>query len=146
MRLTSRGADSARGIDKSSAPQEGVGNAGCPVHPQPRVRSGSSKCTRVFTAVARENHPAAQRDPISWSFDAACNGMCAQTTFAQAEDSLTTGSTGGSGGGGAGGPTAIQTATGGINTGGSSSGRDFTSNGFPKLLFGGPGRGAGFLA
>src|ERR1700686_5552041 len=37
-----------------SAPKEGVGNAGCPVHPQPRVRSGSARCTRVFTAVAPE--------------------------------------------------------------------------------------------
>src|ERR1700686_2267237 len=62
MRLTSRGADSARGIDESSAPKEGVGNAGCPVHPQPRVRCGSSRCTRVFTAVAPEitRHPRTQ--------------------------------------------------------------------------------------
>src|ERR1700692_4334916 len=62
MRLTSRGADSARGIDKSSAPKEGVGNAGCPVHPQPRVRSGSRRCTRVFTAVAPTitRHPRTQ--------------------------------------------------------------------------------------
>jgi hypothetical protein len=29
---------------------EGAGNAGCPVHPQPRVRMGVVKCTRVFTA------------------------------------------------------------------------------------------------
>jgi hypothetical protein len=48
----SRGADRARGIDEISAPKEGVGNAGCPVHPQPRVRSSSARCTRVFTAVA----------------------------------------------------------------------------------------------
>src|SRR3981189_2571130 len=34
---------------------EGVGNAGCPLHPQPRVRSVES--TRVFTTVAPE-HPA----------------------------------------------------------------------------------------
>jgi hypothetical protein len=32
------------------APFEGVGNAGCPLHPQPRVRSVES--TRVFTTVA----------------------------------------------------------------------------------------------
>src|SRR5882672_974993 len=31
-------------------PSEGVGNAGCPMHPQPRVRSVES--TRVFTTVA----------------------------------------------------------------------------------------------
>src|SRR4030081_1990215 len=36
-------------------PSEGVGNAGCPLHPQPRVRSVES--TRVFTTVAPE-HPA----------------------------------------------------------------------------------------
>ena len=38
-----------------SRPTEGVGNAGCPLHPQPRVRSVES--TRVFTTVAPE-HPA----------------------------------------------------------------------------------------
>src|SRR5882757_9201340 len=37
------------------APFEGVGNAGCPLHPRPRVRSVES--TRVFTTVAPE-HPA----------------------------------------------------------------------------------------
>src|SRR5882762_591020 len=37
------------------SPIEGVGNAGCPLHPQPRVRSVES--TRVFTTVAPE-HPA----------------------------------------------------------------------------------------
>src|SRR5216684_9426222 len=45
----------ARGLHKFSAPKEGVGNAGCPLHPQPRVRSVES--TRVFTTVAPE-HPA----------------------------------------------------------------------------------------
>ena len=48
---------------KSLPPQrKGVGNAGCPVHPQPRVRSGSIECTRVFTAVAPEitRHPRTQ--------------------------------------------------------------------------------------
>jgi len=42
-------------VHKFSAPKEGVGNAGCPLHPQPRVRSVES--TRVFTTVAPE-HPA----------------------------------------------------------------------------------------
>src|SRR5258706_5330608 len=37
------------------SPIEGVGNAECPLHPQPRVRSVES--TRVFTTVAPE-HPA----------------------------------------------------------------------------------------
>jgi hypothetical protein len=31
---------------------EGVGDVGCAVHPQPRVRKWWSECTRVFTAVA----------------------------------------------------------------------------------------------
>src|ERR1700704_2345874 len=54
MRLRPRGAmrPSCTGI---SRPIEGVGNAGCPLHPQPRVRSVES--TRVFTTVAPE-HPA----------------------------------------------------------------------------------------
>ena len=34
---------------------EGVGNAGCPVHPQPRVRKCWLKCTRVFTARSPES-------------------------------------------------------------------------------------------
>jgi hypothetical protein len=33
---------------------EGAGNAGCPMHPQPRVRFGVGVCTRVFTAEAPE--------------------------------------------------------------------------------------------
>jgi hypothetical protein len=44
----------------------------------------------------------------TWSFDAACNGMCSPMSFAEAENSLTTGSIGapgGGGGGGGGGPT-----------------------------------------
>jgi hypothetical protein len=36
-RPRSRGAERARVVHKPS-PKEGVGNAGCPVHPQPRVR------------------------------------------------------------------------------------------------------------
>ena len=34
---------------------EGAGNAGCPMHPQPRARWGSQVCARVFTAEAPEN-------------------------------------------------------------------------------------------
>jgi hypothetical protein len=33
---------------------EGAGNAGCPMHPQPRVRFVVGVCTRVFTAEAPE--------------------------------------------------------------------------------------------
>ena len=39
-----------------SSQSEGVGNAGCPMHPQPRVRKGR-KHTSVVTTVHR-NHPA----------------------------------------------------------------------------------------
>ena len=46
-----------------------------------------------------------QLQPSSdWNFDSFCNGMCSPMSFAQAQDSLTTGSLGG-GGGGDGGPT-----------------------------------------
>jgi hypothetical protein len=47
------------GLCKSFRPKEGVGNAGCPVHPQPRVRKWWLECTRVFTASSPENarHP-----------------------------------------------------------------------------------------
>jgi hypothetical protein len=79
----------------------------------------------------------------SWSFDAACNGMCSQTTFAQAEDALTTGSLGGSGGG-SGGQTGVLTATGGANIGGTLPGHDFSPNGFSNLLIGGTTGGGGF--
>jgi hypothetical protein len=81
----------------------------------------------------------------SWSFDTACNGMCGQTTFAQAEDALTTGSIGGAGGGGGvGGPTGVQTATSGPNFGGTLPGHDFSRNGFSNLLTGGTTGGARF--
>jgi FecR protein len=81
----------------------------------------------------------------SWSFDGDCGGMCGQTTFAQAEDSLTTGSIGGGGGGGGGGPTGPKTATGGPNNGGGNfGGRNFTPNGLQNLLTGGTAGGGGF--
>jgi FecR protein len=79
----------------------------------------------------------------SWSFDSACNGMCSQTTFAQAEDSLTTGGLGGAGGG-AGGPTGVQTATGGINLGAGPLTGPNTPTGFQNLLTGGTAGGGGF--
>jgi hypothetical protein len=79
----------------------------------------------------------------SWSFDSACNGMCSQTTFAQAEDSLTTGGLGGAGGG-AGGPTGVQTATGGINLGTGPLTGPNTPTRFQNLLTGGSAGGGGF--
>ncbi|MFT4115164.1 FecR domain-containing protein [Bradyrhizobium sp.] len=55
----------------------------------------------------------------TWSFDSACNGMCSPMSFAQAEDSLTTGSIGGAGGGGGGGggPTSPSSGPLGSNSG-----------------------------
>src|SRR5512140_2179493 len=56
----SRGATNApESLKRPSAHKRARGNAGCPVHPQPRVRWGSKNCTRVFTAVAPEitRHP-----------------------------------------------------------------------------------------
>ena len=79
----------------------------------------------------------------SWSFDEACNGMCSPMTFAEAVDTMTTGSIGGSGGGG--GPTGVQTATGGNNSGFTSGGPNSTPNGFKTLLFGGTVGGGGFF-
>src|ERR1700730_12431338 len=40
--------------ENSALKQEGAGNAGCPMHPQPRVRFVVLVCTRVFTAEAPE--------------------------------------------------------------------------------------------
>jgi hypothetical protein len=40
----------ARGLHLSSAPNEGVGNAGCPLHPRPRVRFVVVRSTRVTTS------------------------------------------------------------------------------------------------
>ena len=81
----------------------------------------------------------------SWSFDEACNGMCSPMTFADAANTLTTGSIGGSGSGG-GGPTGVQTATGGTNiTGGTAGGQALTPNRFNNLLVGGTVGGGGFF-
>src|SRR6202048_353486 len=40
----------ARVVDESSAPMEGVGNAGCPLHPRPRVHLVVVERTRVTTS------------------------------------------------------------------------------------------------
>ena len=56
----------------------------------------------------------------TWSFDAACNGMCGPVSFAEAQNSLTTGSIGGQGGGASGaggGGTTGSIISGGSNTG-----------------------------
>src|ERR1700719_1214952 len=51
----SRGANCTRAVVRTTLEkQEGAGNAGCPMHPQPRVRFVVLVCTRVFTAEAPE--------------------------------------------------------------------------------------------
>src|SRR6266702_7493185 len=46
----------ARGLPENLSPfeTEGAGNAGCPMHPQPRARWVVLVCARVFTAEAPE--------------------------------------------------------------------------------------------
>ena len=54
----------ARVVHLSLAPSEGVGNAGCPLHPQPRVRFALVKSTRVneYTGITR-------RSRTQWFYD-----------------------------------------------------------------------------
>src|SRR6202035_4522321 len=55
MAQHSRGANPPESCERSpSKKQEGAGNAGWPMHPQPRVRFVVLVCTRVFTAEAPE--------------------------------------------------------------------------------------------
>ncbi|WP_298885032.1 FecR domain-containing protein [uncultured Bradyrhizobium sp.] len=75
----------------------------------------------------------------TWSFDSACNGMCSPMSFAQAENSLTTGSIGaGAGGGGGtsggGGPTGLSGITSGSNAGLNQNISPGTSNGASPSL------------
>src|ERR1700686_5536023 len=50
MRVRDLAARRARGLHLSSAPKEGVGNAGCPLHPRPRVHFVLVERTRVTTS------------------------------------------------------------------------------------------------
>jgi hypothetical protein len=59
----------ARVVHLALAPMEGVGNAGCPLHPQPRVRSVES--TRVFTTVA----PGSPGIPARNGFNGLCRAL-----------------------------------------------------------------------
>jgi hypothetical protein len=46
----------ARAVDESSAPKEGVGNAGCPLHPQPRVQCRKHTGSRHrYTGITRHS-------------------------------------------------------------------------------------------
>jgi hypothetical protein len=110
---------------------------------QARVCAGG-KCIELLkvgdTAIVKANGARIDielQPSSSWSFDADCSGMCSQTSFAEAENSLTTGSIGGSGGGG-GGPTANVGVTGGVNGNQSlSSTGSSTTNPSVNLLLGG---------
>jgi hypothetical protein len=83
-------------------------------------------------------------EAASWSFDSSCNGMCSPMSFAQAEDSITTGSIGAGGGGGGGGGTQSPPPTGGPNLGGLPPTSAPTKNaGFP--LTNGAAGGGGFF-
>ncbi|MBN8987350.1 MAG: FecR domain-containing protein [Rhizobiales bacterium] len=99
-------------------------------HGEARVCAGGA-CIELLkvgdTAVVTANGPKVDiklQSLSSWSFEANCSGMCGQTTFAEAENAITTGSvgTGGAsgGGGGGGGPTTTLTATAGASPGASS--------------------------
>ena len=83
-------------------------------------------------------------EPASWSFDSSCNGMCSPMSFAQAEDSITTGSIGAGGGGGGGGGTQSPPPTGGPNLGGLPPASPPTKNAFFPLTGTGLG-GGGFF-
>jgi len=101
------------------------------------------------TAVVRANGARIdiELQPSStWSFDSACKGMCGVMTFAQAQDSLTTGSLGGGAGGGGG-----TSGGGGVGLIGGSAGGTFpalvqgTGNEAPGLLLS-PGLGGASAA
>jgi hypothetical protein len=97
--------------------------------------------TAIITSVGGRIDVALQSSS-SWSFDSACGGMCGQTTFAQAQNSLTTGSLGGGGGGG--GPTG-NIPVGGQNLGTFTPvGQSFVKNSTPNLLSGSSVGGASF--
>jgi len=46
----SRGRDCARGFAQSSRPKRGVGNAGCPLHPRPRVHLVVAETAHEYTS------------------------------------------------------------------------------------------------
>ncbi len=68
----------------------------------------------------------------TWSFDSACNGMCSPMSFAQAQESLTTGSIGAGGGGG--------------TAGGGGGGTNFSFAAPPSVGEGGPPPSTGATA
>src|SRR6202045_3301644 len=69
-RLRDLATQSARAVDKSSAPLEGVGNAGCPLHPQPRVHFVLVERTRVTTST-----PESPGIPARNGFNSLCRAL-----------------------------------------------------------------------
>jgi hypothetical protein len=84
-----------------------------------------------------------QLQPASWSFDSVCNGMCSPMSFAEAQNTQTTGSIGAGGGGGGGGGTGSPPPSGGPNLGTFPTTSTFTPNHSTPLITGGFG-GGGF--
>jgi hypothetical protein len=68
--LHDRAARSARVLQKSSAPFEGVGNAGCPLHPRPRVHFVLVERTRVTTST-----PESPGIPARNGFNGLCRAL-----------------------------------------------------------------------
>src|SRR5258707_13098518 len=60
----------ARGLHLSFAPMEGVGNAGCPLHPRPRVHFVSVERTRVTTST-----PESPGIPARNGFNGLCRAL-----------------------------------------------------------------------
>lgn len=117
-------------------------------HGQSRVCAGSN-CVELLregdSAVVTRNGSRIDIaiQPASWSFDSACAGMCSPMSFADAEDTLTTGSIGGGGGGGGG--TGSPPPTGGPNAGAFPNTSPSTKNGSFGLTTGAGLGAAGFF-
>src|SRR5450432_2905600 len=60
----------ARGVHLSLAPKEGVGNAGCPLHPRPRVHFVLVESTRVTTST-----PESPGIPARNGFNGVCRAL-----------------------------------------------------------------------
>src|SRR3981081_4218145 len=69
-RLHDLAARCARDLHKSSAPFEGVGNAGCPLHPRPRVHFVLVESTRVTTST-----PESPGIPARNGFNSLCRAL-----------------------------------------------------------------------
>ena len=70
IRVHDLAAPCARALQKSSAPLEGVGNAGCPLHPRPRVHFVLVERTRVTTST-----PESPGIPARNGFNSVCRAL-----------------------------------------------------------------------